>query len=63
MPKPFALPGTATHYVPDRPVTVAHVRLSLEPNLAERSLAGESRLSMVARRDEVTHVELNAVDM
>jgi aminopeptidase N len=63
MPRPFALPGTVTHYVPDRPITVAHVRLSLEPNLAERSLTGESRLSLVARRDEVTHVELNAVDM
>ena len=63
MPRPFAPPGTATHYVPDRPVAVNHVRLSFEPDLAARTLQGQSRLSLTARRDGLDKVELNAVDM
>ncbi len=63
MPRPFAPPGTATHYVPDRPVAVSHVCLSFEPDLAARTLQGQSRLSLTARRDGLDKVELNAVDM
>ena len=63
MPRPFAPPGTATHYVPDRPVAVSHVCLSFEPDLAARTLQGQSRLSLTARRDGLEKVELHAVDM
>ena len=63
MRRPFAPPGSASHYVPDRPVTVGHVRLSLEPDLAGGTLKGESRLLLTARRDAVDQVELHAVDM
>ncbi|MGB8294478.1 MAG: M1 family aminopeptidase [Polyangia bacterium] len=63
MPRPFAAPGTAPHYVPDRPVAVSHVRLTLEPDLAARTLQGRSCLSLTARRDDLDKVELNAVDM
>ncbi len=63
MPRPFAPPGTATHYVPDRPVAVNHVCLSFEPDLAARTLQGQSRLSLTARRDGLDNVELNAVEM
>jgi aminopeptidase N len=63
MPKPFVPPGTETHYPPDRPVAVAHVRLELELDLAGRKLAGRSELTMTARRDQVTAVNLHAVDM
>ncbi|MGC9983936.1 MAG: M1 family aminopeptidase [Polyangia bacterium] len=63
MPRPFAPPGTATHYVPDRPVAVSHVRLSFEPDMAARTLHGQSRLSLTARQDGLDKVELNAVDM
>jgi aminopeptidase N len=63
MPRPFAPPGTATHYVPDRPVAVSHVRLNFEPDLAARTLLGQSCLTLTARQDGVDKVELNAVDM
>jgi aminopeptidase N len=63
MPRPFAPPGTATHYVPDRPVAVSHVRLNFEPDLAARTLEGRSCLTLTARRDGLDKVELNAVDM
>jgi len=63
MPRPFAPPGTAPHYVPDRPVAVNHVRLSFEPDLAARTLQGQSRLSLTARQDGLDEVELNAVAM
>ena len=58
MPRPFAPPGTATHYVPDRPVAVSHVRLNFEPDLAARSLRGQSHLSLTARRDGLDKVDL-----
>ncbi|HEX7598664.1 MAG TPA: M1 family metallopeptidase, partial [Polyangia bacterium] len=63
MPRPFVPPGTAPHYVPDRPIAVRHVCLVLEPDLAGRALKGESRLDLVARRDGVAQVDLHAVDM
>jgi len=63
MPRPFAPPGTATHYVPDRPVAVSHVRLTFEPDLAARTLQGQSLLSLTSRQDGLDKVELNAVDM
>ncbi len=63
MPRPFVTPGTKTHFAPDCPVSVTHVRLDLEPNLNERSLKGEVTLSLVCRRDDLAAVELDAVDM
>jgi aminopeptidase N len=63
MVKPFVPPGTPTHYTPDRPVAVAHVRLEIDLDLARRSLAGRATLHLTARRDGLTHVELHAVEM
>src|SRR5262245_3822316 len=63
MTRPFVPPGTATHYTPDRPVEVVHVRLDVEPDLAARKLAGRSSLTMAVRRDRVDAVVLHAVDM
>jgi aminopeptidase N len=63
MPRPFVPPGTALHYTPDRPVAVTHVRLELALDMAGRSVRGRSELHLLARRDQVTAVEMNAVDM
>jgi aminopeptidase N len=63
MPRPFVPPGTATHYAPDRPVEVVHLRLDVEPDLVGRKLAGRSSLTMSVRRDRVDAVVLHAVDM
>jgi aminopeptidase N len=63
MPKPFVPPGTETHYAPDRPVAVAHVRLEVELDLVGKKVAGRSELTLSARRDQATAVDLHAVDM
>jgi aminopeptidase N len=63
MPKPFVPPGTQTHYAPDRPVAMAHVRLEVELDLVARTVSGQSELTLTARRDEVKAIELHAVDM
>jgi aminopeptidase N len=63
MPKPFAPPGTKTHYAPDRPVALQHLRLELDLDLAGKRLAGRSTLTLVVRRDELAAIELHAIDM
>jgi aminopeptidase N len=63
MPRPFAPPGAPTHYLPDRPVSVQHVRLEFELDLAARQLVGRASLTLRCRRDDVRRIELDAVDM
>src|SRR5512142_143735 len=63
MPRPFATPATPTHFAPDCPVTIAHTRLELEPDLAARRLRGRVTLRLQSRRDTLEAVELDAVDM
>src|SRR5689334_16026856 len=63
MPRPFSPPDAPTHYLPDRPASVKHVRLELELDLPERRLSGRALLDLVCRRDEVAALELDAVEM
>src|SRR4051794_3593821 len=63
MQRPFAPPGTKTHFQGDRPVRVVHVRLELDLNLAGKRLAGLATLTLAARRNDVASVELDAVEM
>ena len=63
MPRPFVQPGTPTHFAPDCPITVKHLRLDLEPDLQTRSLSGQVTLTLQSRRDDLDAVELDAVDM
>jgi aminopeptidase N len=63
MPRPFAQPDCHTHFAPDCPVTVEHLRLDIEPDLQARNLRGKVTLTLRSRRDDLTAVELDAVDM
>jgi len=63
MPRPFVTPGTQTHFAPDCPVSIAHIRLDLQPDLLGRSLRGEATLSLQCRKDDLDAVELDAIDM
>jgi aminopeptidase N len=63
MPRPFAPPGTKTHFTPDRLVRVVHVRLEIDLDLAGRSLAGVATLTLSARKDQLSAFELDAVEM
>ena len=50
MTRPFAAPGTLTHFAPDCPVSVSHLRLELQPDLQARSLRGKVTLTLQSRR-------------
>src|SRR3954471_5625625 len=63
MPRPFVPPGTESHYLPDRPVAVTHARIEVTLDMGARAVRGRSELSVTARRDRVTALELHAVDM
>ena len=63
MTRPFAAPGTLTHFAPDCPVSVSHIRLELAPDLEARTLRGKVTLALKSRRDDLQAVELDAVDM
>lgn len=63
MPRPFVAPGTRTHFAPDCPAAISHIRLELEPDLQARSLRGKATLSLESRRDDLTAIELDAIDM
>jgi hypothetical protein len=63
MPRPFVAPGTQTHFAPDCPISVTHMRLELTPDLQARTLRGRITLTLQSRRDDLQAVELDAVDM
>ena len=63
MPRPFVAPGTQTHFAPDCPISVRHMRLELAPDLQSRTLRGRVTLALQSRRADLQAVELDAVDM
>jgi len=63
MPRPFAAPGTRTHFVGDRPARLTHVRLEWDLDLARRRLSGTVTLTLVARRDRLNALTFDAVEL
>ena len=62
-PRPFAPPGTRTNFVGDRPVRLEHVRLEWEIDLAAKRLSGTATLTVAARREGLTSVSFDAVEL
>ena len=63
MPRPFAAPGTRTHFVGDRPARLDHVRLEWDLDLARKQLSGTATLTLTARREKLTALTLDAVEL
>ncbi len=63
MPRPFAPPGTRTNFLADRPVHLEQVRLEWELDLARKRLAGTATLTVTARRDGVSSISFDAVEL
>jgi aminopeptidase N len=63
MPRPFALPGTRTNFVGDRPARLDHVRLDWDLDLQGRRLTGTATLSLTARRDALAVLTFDAVEL
>ena len=62
-PRPFAPPGTRTNFVGDRPIRLDHVRLEWEIDLAAKRLSGTTTLTVAARREGLTSVSFDAVEL
>src|SRR5580704_562230 len=62
-PRPFAPPGTRTNFVGDRPVRLDHARLEWEIDLARKRLSGAATLTVAARREGLTSVSFDAVEL
>ncbi|HXU65406.1 MAG TPA: M1 family aminopeptidase [Polyangia bacterium] len=63
MARPFAPPGTRTNFLGDRPVRLEHARLDWDLDLANRRLTGVATLTVVVRRDRLTTLAFDAVDL
>jgi len=63
MPRPFAAPGTRTHFVGDRPARLEHVRLDWNLDLARKRLDGTATLRLLARRDQLATLTFDAVEL
>src|SRR3954452_16870288 len=62
-PRPFAPPGTRTNFVGDRPIRLDHVRLEWEIDLAAKRLSGTATLTVAARREGLSSVRFDAVEL
>ncbi len=60
--KKFELPGTRAQYAPSLVFTITHMRLSIEPDLEERSFKGEQRLDIIILQD-TDSIELDASEL
>lgn len=63
MPSPFVPPGTPPRYLPDRPAAVEHIRLEVSLDFGAKAIRGTATLTFRARKDGLTAINLNAVDM
>ncbi len=59
----FALPGSSLRYGPDKVVDVLHIDLHLTPDLENASLEGVCTTTVRALDEDVTRLELDAVDL
>jgi aminopeptidase N len=62
-PRPFAPPGTRTNFVGDRPFRLGHARLEWEIDLSAKRLRGTATLTVAARREGLTSVSFDAVEL
>ncbi len=59
----FSLPGAAAQYGPDRPIRTRRLDLELEPDLATKTIDAVCTLTVEAIDDDVSSIELDAVDL
>lgn len=58
----FELPGSKPHYPPSLSFTITHMRIAIEPDLQERSISCEQKLSIVILHDTDV-IELDAAEL
>lgn len=60
--KKFELPGSRPHYPPSLSFTVTHMRLAIEPDLQERSINCDQKLSITILQD-IDAIKLDAAEL
>src|SRR5919197_4816329 len=60
--KKFELPGSRPHYPASLSFTITHMRLAIEPDMQERSISCEQKLSITILHDTDT-IELDAAEL
>ncbi len=60
--KKFELPGSRPHYPPSLSFTVTHMRLAIEPDLQERSINCDQKLSITILQD-IDVIKLDAAEL
>jgi len=60
--KKFELPGSRPHYPPSLSFTITHMRLAIEPDLEERSITCDQKLSITILHD-TDAIELDAAEL
>ncbi|MEW6604651.1 MAG: M1 family aminopeptidase, partial [Thermoproteota archaeon] len=60
--KKFELPGSKPHYPPSLSFTITHMRLAIEPDLQERSISCDQKLSITIIQDTDT-IQLDAAEL
>jgi len=60
--KKFELPGSKPHYPPSLPFAITHMRLAIEPDLQERSITCEQKLSITILQDTDV-IQLDAAEL
>lgn len=61
--KPFALPGSTTHYARDRDYDVQHVRLDLLVDPEKKRLEGTAHITLKPIAENMTRLEFDAVEL
>lgn len=61
--RPFALAAAKPHYAPDRPCDIVHIALTLQLDIAQKTLSGTCATSVRAVRGGASRLSLDAVDL
>lgn len=61
--RPFALAGDTTHYAPDLPVDVRHIKLEITIDPKAKSIAGTATHYLSAINNGVRHITFDAAEM
>jgi aminopeptidase N len=61
--RPFFLPTSSPHYVPDRPFELHHIKLEVRPDFGKEIIDGTAYLRLKAKRNGVRTVALNIRDL
>lgn len=61
--KPFILPESFPHYVPDRPFELQHIRIEVTPDFERAEITGNAQLRLISKRKDIKKLTLDAAEL